>query len=29
VVRLFSLTRMDRVFALHDTVDAAVEQLRS
>jgi anti-sigma B factor antagonist len=27
VSRLFSLTRMDRVFALHDSVDAAVEQL--
>lgn len=29
VIRLFSLTRMDRVFALHGTVDAAVDQLRS
>lgn len=27
VSRLFTLTRMDRVFALYDTVDAAVEQL--
>lgn len=27
VQRLFTLTRMDRVFALHDTVDAAVESL--
>jgi anti-sigma B factor antagonist len=27
VSRLFTLTRMDKVFALHDTVDAAVEQL--
>jgi anti-sigma B factor antagonist len=29
VIRLFSLTRMDRVFSLHDTVDAAVEQMSS
>ncbi len=27
VSRLFSLTRMDRVFALHPNVDSAVEQL--
>ena len=27
VSRLFTLTRMDRVFALHPNVDAAVEQL--
>jgi anti-sigma B factor antagonist len=27
VTRLFALTRMDRVFPLHDTVDAAVEGL--
>jgi anti-sigma B factor antagonist len=27
VSRLFTLTRMDRVFALHDTVDSAVQQL--
>ena len=27
VSRLFTLTRMDRVFALHPTVDSAVEQL--
>lgn len=27
VSRLFSLTRMDRVFALHPNVDTAVEQL--
>ncbi|WP_210528579.1 STAS domain-containing protein [Rubellimicrobium arenae] len=27
VTRLFSLTRMDRVFALHPSVDAAVTQL--
>jgi anti-sigma B factor antagonist len=27
VSRLFTLTRMDRVFTLHPTVDAAVEQL--
>ena len=29
VARLFSLTRMDRVFALHESVDAAVKQLSS
>jgi anti-sigma B factor antagonist len=29
VIRLFNLTRMDRVFSLHDSVDAAVEQLQS
>src|ERR671916_1165538 len=29
VSRLFALTRMDKVFALHDTVDAAVEKLSS
>jgi anti-sigma B factor antagonist len=27
VSRLFTLTRMDKVFALHDTVEAAVERL--
>jgi anti-sigma B factor antagonist len=27
VSRLFTLTRMDKVFTLHDTVDAAVAQL--
>jgi len=27
VSRLFTLTRMDRVFALHSSVDSAVEQL--
>ena len=27
VQRLFTLTRMDRVFPLHDTVDAAVDSL--
>ena len=27
VTRLFSLTRMDRVFALHSNVDAAVRQM--
>ena len=27
VTRLFSLTRMDRVFALHPSVDAAVTQM--
>ena len=27
VSRLFTLTRMDRVFALHPTVDSAVEQM--
>lgn len=27
VTRLFTLTRMDRVFALHPNVDSAVEQL--
>jgi anti-sigma B factor antagonist len=27
VSRLFTLTRMDRVFALHPTVDAAIERL--
>jgi anti-sigma B factor antagonist len=27
VGRLFSLTRMDRVFSLHDTVDEAVDRL--
>jgi anti-sigma B factor antagonist len=27
VSRLFTLTRMDRVFALHPSVDSAVEQL--
>jgi anti-sigma B factor antagonist len=27
VTRLFSLTRMDRVFALHPSVDAAVAQM--
>lgn len=27
VARLFSLTRMDRVFALHPSVDAAVAQM--
>lgn len=29
VKRLFTLTRMDRVFALHDTTDAAVEKMRA
>lgn len=29
VERLFKLTRMDRVFALHPTVDAAVAQMGS
>jgi anti-sigma B factor antagonist len=29
VSRLFTLTRMDKVFALHDTVDSAVEKLSS
>lgn len=29
VSRLFTLTRMDRVFALHDTVDAAVDHVSS
>ena len=29
VKRLFSLTRMDRVFPLHDSVDSAVAQLSS
>jgi anti-sigma B factor antagonist len=28
VSRLFSLTRMDKVFALHETVDQAVDSLR-
>jgi anti-sigma B factor antagonist len=27
VQRLFTLTRMDRVFPLHETVDAAVDSL--
>ena len=27
VSRLFTLTRMDKVFPLHETVDAAVEQM--
>ncbi len=27
VSRLFTLTRMDKVFPLHDTVEAAVEQM--
>ena len=29
VSRLFTLTRMDKVFALHDSVDAAVERMSS
>ena len=29
VSRLFTLTRMDKVFALHDTVDSAVAKLSS
>jgi len=29
VQRLFTLTRMDRVFAMHDSVDAAVEKMTS